>query len=56
MATSSKITDHVTKLKSSQTGFLNIIGLMYSDGLHSHHIPLWEVVEQKTGIMDGETG
>jgi len=38
MATSSKITQHLTKLKSSQTGFLNTTSSLYSNGLHSLHI------------------
>ncbi len=37
MATSSRIMHHVTKLKSSQTGFLNMtMSSLYSNGLHSH--------------------
>ncbi len=36
-ATSSSIMHHVTKLKSSQTGFLNMtMSSLYSNGLHSH--------------------
>ncbi len=36
-ATSSRIMHHVTKLKSSQTGFLNMtMTSLYSNGLHSH--------------------
>ncbi len=36
MATSSKIMHHVTKLKSSQTGLLNMtMSSLYSNGLHS---------------------
>ncbi len=36
-ATSSRIMHHVTKLNSSQTGFLNMkMSLLYSNGLHSH--------------------
>ncbi len=39
MATSSRIMHHVTKLKSSQTGFLNMtMSSLYSKGLHSHQI------------------
>ncbi len=39
MATSSRIMHHVTKLKSSQTGFLNMtMSSLYSNGLHSHQI------------------
>ncbi len=51
MATSSRITHHVTKLKSSQTGFLNMtMSSLYSNGLHSLQISipiehLWDVVE-----------
>ncbi len=38
-ATSSRIMHHVTKLKSSQTGFLNMTtSSLYSNGLHSHQI------------------
>ncbi len=41
MATSSRIMHHVTKLKSSQTGFLNMtMSLLYSKGLHSHQIAI----------------
>ncbi len=41
---------HVTKLKSSQTGFLNMtMSSLYSNGLHS---PLWDVVEREIRIMD----
>ncbi len=38
-ATSSRIMHHVTKLKSSQTGFLNMtMSSLYSNDLHSHQI------------------
>ncbi len=38
-ATSSRIMHHVTKIKSSQTGFLNMtMSSLYSNGLHSHQI------------------
>ncbi len=41
MANSSRIMHHVTKLKSSQTGFLNMtMSSLYSNGLHSHHISI----------------
>ncbi len=41
MATSSRIMHHVTKLKSSQTGFLNMtLSSLYSNGLHSHQISI----------------
>ncbi len=41
MANSSRIMHHVTKLKSSQTGFLNMtMSLLYSNGLHSHQISI----------------
>ncbi len=41
IATSSRITHHVTKLKSSQTGFLNMaMSSLYSNGLHSHQISI----------------
>ncbi len=37
--TSSRIKHHVTKLKSSQTGFLNMtMSSLYSNGLHNHKI------------------
>ncbi len=40
MTTSSRIM-HVTKLKSSQTGFLNMtMSSLYSNGLHSHQISI----------------
>ncbi len=39
MVTSSRIMQHVTKLKSSQTGFLNMVSL-YSNGLHGHQISI----------------
>ncbi len=40
-ATSSMIMHHVTKLKSSQTGFLNMtMSSLYSNGLHSHQISI----------------
>ncbi len=38
-ATSSRIMHHVTELRSSQTGFLNMtMSSLYSIGLHSHQI------------------
>ncbi len=38
---SSRIMHHVTKLKSSQTGFLNMtMSSLYSNGLHSHQISI----------------
>ncbi len=41
MVTSSRIMQHVTKLKSSPTGFLNMtMSLLYSNGLHSHQISI----------------
>ncbi len=41
MATSSWISHHVTKIKSSQTGFLNMtMSSLYSNGLHSHQISI----------------
>ncbi len=41
MATSSRIMHHVTKLKSSQTGFLNMtMSSLYSNGLRSHQISI----------------
>ncbi len=40
-ATSSRIMLHVTKLKSSQTDFLNMaMSSLYSNGLHSHQISI----------------
>ncbi len=36
-----RIMHHVTKLKSSQTGFLNVtMSSLYSNGLHSHQISI----------------
>ncbi len=41
MATSSRIMHNVTKLKSSQTGFLNMkMSSLYSNGLHNHQISI----------------
>ncbi len=41
MTTSSRKMHHVTKLKSSQTGFLNMtVSSLYSNGLHSHQISI----------------
>ncbi len=41
MASSSSILHHVAKLKSSQTGFLNMtMCSLYSNGLHSHQISI----------------
>ncbi len=41
MATSSRIMHHVTKLKSSPTGFLNMtMSSLYSNSLHSHQISI----------------
>ncbi len=41
MATSSRIMHHVSKLKSSQTGFLNMtMSSRYSNGLHNHQISI----------------
>ncbi len=43
VATSSRIMHHVTKLKSSQTGFLNMtMSSLYSNGLHNHQISIQE--------------
>ncbi len=40
-ATSSRIMQHVSKLKSSQTGFLNMtMSSLYSNDLHSHQISI----------------
>ncbi len=49
---------HVTKLKSSQTGFLNMtMSSLYSNGLHESPDlnpteNLWDVVEREIHIMD----
>ncbi len=56
-ATSSRIMHHVTKLKSSQTGFLNMtMSSLYSNGLQSPDLTpiehLWDVVEREIHIMD----
>ncbi len=41
MTTSSRIMQHVTKLKSSQNGFLNMtMSSLYSNDLHSHQISI----------------
>ncbi len=41
MTTSSRIMHNVTKLKSSQTGFLNMeMSSLYSNGFHSHQISI----------------
>ncbi len=49
MATSSRIMHHVTKLKSSQTGFLN----MTMSSLYLNPIEhLWDGVEREIHIMD----
>ncbi len=53
--TSSRIMHHVTKLKSSQTGFLNItMSSLYSNGLQSPDLnpieQLWDVVEREIHI------
>ncbi len=41
MANSSRIIHHITKIKSSQTGFLNMtMSSLYSNGLHSHQISI----------------
>ncbi len=56
--TSNRIMHHVTKLKSSQTGFLNMtMSSLYLNGLHSHHILihisiLWNVIEWEIRIMN----
>lgn len=46
MATSSRMTHHVTKLKSSQTGFLSMTACsLYSSGLHSDQISVqWSTI------------
>ncbi len=48
---------HVTKLKSFQTGFLNMtMSSLYSNGLQSPDLNpvehLWDVVEREIHIMD----
>ncbi len=41
MVTSTRITHHVTKLRKSQTGFLNMImSSLNSNGLHSYQISI----------------
>ncbi len=41
MANSSRIMHHVTKLKSSKTGFVNMtMSSLYSNGLHCHQISI----------------
>ena len=57
MAASSRIRHHVTKLISSQTGFLNItMSSLDSNGLQSPDLSptehLWDVVEQEIRIID----
>ncbi len=57
MATSSRIMHHVTKLKSSQTGFLNMtMCSLYSNGLQSPDlnpmVHLWYALEREIRIMD----
>ncbi len=57
MSNSSRIMHHVTKLKSSQTGFLNMtMSSLYSNGLQSPDLNpiehLWDVVVQEIRIMN----
>ncbi len=53
MATSSRLMHHVTKLKSYQTGFLNMTkSSLYSNGLHSHQILIQQSTFGMWCIMD----
>ncbi len=56
-ATSSRIMLHVTKLKSSQTGFLNMtMSSLYSNGLHSHQISINRAALGCGGTRDSHHG
>ncbi len=56
-ATSSRIMHHVTKLKSSQTGFLNMtMSSLYSNVLHSHQISINRAALGCGGTRDSHHG
>lgn len=57
MVASIRIKFHITNIRWSQTGFMNMMmSSLYYNGLHNHHINtiehLWEVPPQKICIMD----
>ncbi len=55
--TSSRIIQHVTKIKSSQTGFLNMtMSSLYSNGLHSHQISINRAPLRCDGTRDSHHG
>ena len=56
---SGKILHHVTKLRSSQTWFLNMMNSLYSNGFQGRQITipiehLWDVVEEEILIMEAQ--